>query len=94
MLIACRVEAMDESGARGRSTAAKLPEKLKGEDVKKDETRVEPVVFRGITVLFYISNSVYRIVRLNGYMVNIGFFCGYSPQLPFINSSASKVSNA
>ncbi|WZY84896.1 hypothetical protein YC2023_031280 [Brassica napus] len=35
MLIACRVEAMDESGAGDRSTAAKLTEKLKGEDVKK-----------------------------------------------------------
>ncbi|KAG5396575.1 hypothetical protein IGI04_018389 [Brassica rapa subsp. trilocularis] len=34
------VEAMDESGAGDRSTATKLPEKLKGEDVKKDETRV------------------------------------------------------
>ena len=40
MLIACRVEAMDESGAGDRSTAAKLTEKLKGEDVKKGETRV------------------------------------------------------
>ena len=40
MLIACRVEAMDESGAEDRSSAAKLPEKLKGEDVKKGKTRV------------------------------------------------------
>ncbi|KAF2610262.1 hypothetical protein F2Q70_00010203 [Brassica cretica] len=40
MSIACRVEAMDESGAGDRSTAAKLQEKLKGEDVKKGETRV------------------------------------------------------
>ena len=40
MLIACRVEAMDESGAGDCSIAAKLPETLKGEDVKKGETRV------------------------------------------------------
>ncbi|KAL0805870.1 hypothetical protein Bca101_098361 [Brassica carinata] len=40
MSIACRVEAMDESGAGDRSTAAKLQEKLKGENVKKGETRV------------------------------------------------------
>ena len=40
MSIACRPEAMDESSAGDRSTAAKLPEKVKGEYVKKGETRV------------------------------------------------------
>ena len=40
MSIACRVEAMEESGAGDCSTAAKLPEKLKGEDVNKGKTRV------------------------------------------------------
>ena len=40
MSIACRPEAMDESSAGDRPTAAKLPEKVKGEYVKKGETRV------------------------------------------------------
>ena len=40
MSFACKMEAMDESGAGDRSTATKLQEKLKGEDVKKGETRI------------------------------------------------------
>ncbi|WZZ64561.1 hypothetical protein YC2023_075931 [Brassica napus] len=48
MSIACRLEAMDESGAGDCSTAAKLPEKVKGEDVKK--VRVVLATFPPITV--------------------------------------------
>ncbi|WZZ76625.1 hypothetical protein YC2023_087995 [Brassica napus] len=45
--IACILEAMDESGAGDRSTAVKLPEKVKGEDVKKSEIRVGNPCFFG-----------------------------------------------
>ena len=49
--IACRVEALEEFGARDRSTATNLPQKLTGKDVNDGETRI---IFVGIFLIIFI----------------------------------------